>query len=214
MHYSSPALTSFDTYTTQPPPKPLDMHCNDCTMLQGPTPSNDHSQGFDGLGNQYSLPALTTPNKTFHTIDALQGSSNWPHYSRHSTHNSGFGTATIPPAAPIRLSPADEEQDKECYSAHGYPTNPDLPTKSTSCSKAAVQWSFRKEQNQPSHITIPDTDLSYTEKTLISLLHKGSLLSWTMLLPFGEDSQRLTYAWKGKLEDFLPGGNDLSCYST
>jgi len=46
MGYSSPALTSFDTYTTQPPPKPLDMHCNDRTTLQSPTPSNDHSQGW------------------------------------------------------------------------------------------------------------------------------------------------------------------------
>jgi len=39
---------------------------------------------------------------------------------------------------------------------------------------------------------------------LLLIQSESSPLIWTMLLPFAVDAWQLTYAWQGKLEDFLP----------
>ncbi len=73
-------------------------------------------------------------------------------------------------------------------------------------SEAVHQKPTMTATQMPFFANMPD-DLLTMEQLTTETMQESSLLIWTMLLPFGEESWRPTYAWQAWFEDLFPWSN-------
>jgi len=119
------------------------------------------------------------------------------------TASHGYATSTpLESLDSMRLPAEMTEAPNQAYTSKRGNKGTFTPLLTSMTHSEEVRKTSRTAQYQAPFSNIQDSFFSSMKRTLADMQSDNSPLTWTMLLPSAEESRRLTYAWRGKLEDF------------